>query len=212
MGETLERRLEGVDSARDFPSRIVKEADRLGFLVENILSFNRLEKTAVARNREAAPLSELVEEARMNLDAFTSKPVELRIARGEDVSLSVDAELVRLLLSNLMHNSCKYNAAEVVKITLEAAVAGPVVVVRHSDNGTGIPRDEWESVFTEFVRARNAGASGGFGLGLALCRRIMTLHDGSIRVAESGLAGTTFEMTFPAAVGASDPSARGAPA
>jgi signal transduction histidine kinase len=73
------------------------------------------------------------------------------------------------------------------------------VVLRFTDNGTGIAPDEWERVFTEFVRARNAGALGGFGLGLALCRRIVSLHDGSIRVADSSASGTTFEMMFPAA-------------
>ena len=197
MGETLERRLEGVEAARDFPSRIVKEADRLSFLVENVLSFNRLERTAVARNRTAISLSELVDEAQTSTDAFTPFPVEIRIDYGEELPLFVDGELARLLLSNLIHNSCKYNAGGTVKIRLGASLEAGRVVLRFTDNGTGIAKDEWERVFTEFVRARNAGAIGGFGLGLALCRRIMSLHDGSIRVADSSPSGTTFEMTFP---------------
>lgn len=196
MGETLERRLEGVDVARDFPSRIVDEAERLSFLVENILSFNRLEKINVQTNLHSVSVAELVENARGDASAFTKKPVQVQVVEGAEIVLSADAELVKLLLSNLIANSCKYNGRDSVDISVRATRDAGRVVLRFSDNGTGIPPDEWESVFTEFVRSRNTAAHKGFGLGLALCRRIMQLHDGNIRITQSTEAGTTFEITF----------------
>jgi K+-sensing histidine kinase KdpD len=197
MGETLERRLEGVESAKDFPSRIVGEAERLSFLVENILSFNRLDKATVTTHRQDVTLAELLEPGRADAEAFTDKPVKVRIESGGDVNLRVDGDLVKLLLSNLINNACKYNQRDAVDVVVAATAERDNAILRVSDNGSGIAKHEWESIFTEFVRASSSGASRGFGLGLALCRRIMTLHDGTIRVANSNETGTTFEMVFP---------------
>jgi signal transduction histidine kinase len=70
--------------------------------------------------------------------------------------------------------------------------------VRFSDNGVGIPEAEWERIFGEFYRLSGQGREvPGSGLGLALCRRIMHLHGGTLRVAASSPEGTTFELTFP---------------
>jgi signal transduction histidine kinase len=197
MGETLERRLEGVESARDFPSRIVGEAERLNFLVENILSFNRLEKAKVKTNLQSLTIAELVDGVRAGTEAFTKKSAHIRIEAGTDLALRADGELLKLLFSNLINNSCKYNARDAVDIEVRAAQSGGRTMIQFADNGTGIPEGEWESVFTEFVRSGASRAKSGFGLGLALCRRIMELHDGTIRVIHSSEAGTTFEMVFP---------------
>jgi signal transduction histidine kinase len=103
-----------------------------------------------------------------------------------------------MLLSNLVHNACRYTTRSPVELRVEARREG-ATVVRVSDNGVGIPRESWEVVFEEFRRLRSEAlpARGGSGLGLAICRRIMSLHGGSIRVAASSPEGTTFELTFP---------------
>jgi signal transduction histidine kinase len=174
----------------------VREADRLSFLVENILSVNRLERP-VSTNRQPVTVEELVESCRPDVGAFTKKPVGLVVTAGSDATLNVDTALAKLLVSNLVHNACKYNEGDSIEITVRAVEDAAQTVVRISDNGTGIAKEEWERVFTEFVRAKNSGQAGGFGLGLALCRRILRLHDGTIRVVDSSDAGTTFEMVFP---------------
>jgi signal transduction histidine kinase len=197
MGETLERRFKGEEAARDFPSRIVKEADRLSFLVENILSFNRLEKASVTTHRQQLPVEELIASCHDDMAVFTSKPVDISLTRGADVGVDVDPDLTKLLISNLLHNACKYHGRDRVRISVEASAEPERVVLCFSDNGVGIDPSEWDSIFTQFVRARSAGRERGFGLGLALCRRIMQLHEGSIRVSQSSDAGTTFELVWP---------------
>jgi K+-sensing histidine kinase KdpD len=142
-------------------------------------------------------VEELVDSCRPDIAAFTKKPVELAVTAGRDVALSVDPALARLLFSNLVHNACKYNDRDSIEITVQAVESTKETVLGLSDNGTGIAKDEWERVFTEFVRANTNGRTGGFGMGHALCRRILRLHDGTIRVADSSNAGTTFEMVFP---------------
>ncbi|QSQ23013.1 HAMP domain-containing histidine kinase [Pyxidicoccus parkwayensis] len=197
LAETLEWRLaEGTD-ARDYPARIVREADGLGFLVENLLSFNRIDKGRWVPRLEPVRLDELVSLLRRDLEAWSKVPVELEAEVGEQ-TFRADAQLLRLLLSNLARNACAYNQRSPVRLRVEALPGGRV---RFSDNGIGIPQAQWETVFEEFVRLPGQGRDvPGSGLGLALCRRIMRLHGGNLRVAASSPEGTTFELTFPPTV------------
>ena len=197
LAETLEWRLaEGTD-ARDYPARIVREADGLGFLVENLLSFNRIDKGRWVPKLSPVRLDELVSGLRRDLEAWSKVPVELEAEVGEQ-TFHADGQLLRLLLSNLARNACAYNTRSPVRLRIEALPGGRV---RFSDNGIGIPPAQWETVFEEFVRLPGQGREvPGSGLGLALCRRIMRLHGGSLRVAASSPEGTTFELTFPPTV------------
>lgn len=197
MGETLERRLEGVETARDFPSRIVGETERLSFLVENILSYNRLERARVETNLQNVSLAEIIDAVQADAEAFTKKPVRVRIEAGGGIELRADPELLKLVFSNLLNNSCKYHQREQVEVVVRATRHADRTTVQFCDNGIGIPSHDWHAVFTEFVRSRSQPGSSGFGLGLALCRRIMDLHGGTLRVQSSSEAGTTFELQFP---------------
>ncbi|MFY2562101.1 ATP-binding protein [Corallococcus terminator] len=194
LAETLEWRLaEGTD-ARDYPARIVREADGLGFLVENLLSFNRIDKGRWVPRLEPVRLDEVVSLLRRDLESWSKVPVELEAEVGE-LTLRADAQLLRLLLSNLARNACAYNTRSPVRLRVEALPGGRV---RFSDNGVGIPPADWERVFGEFVRLPGQGREvAGSGLGLALCRRIMRLHSGTLRVVASSPEGTTFELSFP---------------
>ncbi|HZI13271.1 MAG TPA: HAMP domain-containing sensor histidine kinase [Myxococcus sp.] len=194
MAETLEWRLAERQDARDYPQRIVREADGLNFLVENLLSFNRIDKGRWVPRLESVRLDEIVSLLRRDLEAWSRVPVELEAELGE-LTLRADAQLLRLLLSNLARNACNYNQRSPVRLRIEATPDGRV---RFSDNGVGIPQAQWERVFEEFLRLPGQGREvPGSGLGLALCRRIMRLHGGNLRVAASSPEGTTFELAFP---------------
>ncbi|XXF77784.1 HAMP domain-containing sensor histidine kinase [Myxococcaceae bacterium GXIMD 01537] len=194
LAETLERRVAGVPEARDYPARIIREADGLGFLVENLLSFNRIDKGRWAARPAPVRLEELVGTLRRDLQGWTQVPVELT-SDTRDLELHADPQLLRLLFANLARNAIHYNTRDPVRLHVEALPGGRV---RFSDNGVGIPEAEWERVFTEFFRLQGRGPEvPGSGLGLALCQRIMRLHGGALRVAASSPEGTTFELTFP---------------
>jgi two-component system sensor histidine kinase SenX3 len=201
MAETLERRVGGTQGAGNYPSRIIAEADALGRLVENILTYNRLEKGRWESRREQVPLEDLVRRVVEDVSAQNATRVELKAEGLAGVSVAGDPELLRMLLSNLAHNACRYTTRSPVELRVEAERQGGGTVVRFGDNGVGIPRESWEAVFEEFRRLRQEGlpTRGGSGLGLAICRRIMSLHGGTLRVAASGPEGTTFELTFPSA-------------
>ncbi|SEL11861.1 Signal transduction histidine kinase [Stigmatella aurantiaca] len=198
LAETLERRVGGTAEGKDYPSRIIQTTDTLHFLVENILSFNRIDKGRWTPSFSPVRLEELAATLRADLAGATQVPVDFSSDVG-DVELQADPTLLRLLLSNLGRNACAYNRRTPVRIALRAhhsPTYGHTLLF--SDNGIGIPESEWENVFHDFYRLKSQGPEvHGSGLGLALCRRIMKLHGGTLHVATSGPEGTTFALTFP---------------
>jgi len=200
MAETLERRLAGHAAAKDYPARLVQTVDGLGFLVENILSFNRLEKGRWQPKKGPVALSSL--RAALEEDAANAQPVVVTQAfEGFDgVTLQADGELLRVVVLNLLRNAWKYNAREPVTLRWVVSRDGDMVVLRVTDNGVGVPREAWESVFEAFHRLRDGRGrgGGGSGLGLALCRRIAVLHGGGLHITDSSPEGTTFELRLPA--------------
>jgi signal transduction histidine kinase len=198
LAETLERKLSRAPEMGDYPARIIQAADGLHFLVENILSFNRIDKGRWKPKPARVRLEELVGMLRSDLAGNTSVPVHLTADVG-DVELEVDPSLLRLLLSNLARNACAYNRRNPVELSLRAYPhEGHGCVVLFGDNGIGIPESEWENVFRDFYRLSSQGTEvHGSGLGLALCRKIMALHGGRISIDSSGPQGTTFSLFFP---------------
>ena len=198
LAETLEMRAGGTPEVRDYPTRILQATDGLHFLVENILSFNRIDKGRWAPRLSPVKLEELMGTLRTDLASVPRGPVQLTADVG-DTELVADPSLLRLLLSNLGRNACAYNQREPVEITVRVhAPPGMGCTVLFSDNGIGIPESQWEHIFQDFYRLTQAGPEvHGSGLGLALCRRIMHVHGGQIRVAASSPQGTTFALHFP---------------
>ncbi|MBK7857240.1 MAG: HAMP domain-containing histidine kinase [Archangiaceae bacterium] len=189
MAETLQHRLEGHAAAKDYPTRLVTEVDGLTALIENILSFNRLDKGRWQPQRANVSLSSL--EAVLRDDAPGAK---LTFEGFDGATLNADPELLKLCLLNLLRNACKYN----VRSPIEVAFSYANGVLRVTDNGIGIAPADRERVFEDFVRLKTPGAPPrpGTGLGLALCRRIAQMHGGTLTIEASSSAGTTMALTL----------------
>ncbi len=196
MAETLERRTQSVPGVRDYPSRILRDIDGLSFLVENILSFNRLSRGRWTPRLGEVRLGDVAAELDGERDAWARRPAELA-SDLDEVVLRADRELLKLLFTNLLRNACQYCEREPAAIALAAERQGGSWLVRVRDNGVGVPEAERERIFEDFHRGQHGER--GSGLGLAICRKIMEAHGGTIRVADSGPDGTTFELSFPAA-------------
>ncbi len=203
MAETIERKTAGIAAARDYPARMVREIDDLNFLVDNILSFNRLDKGRWRPRRERVEVRAIVEEVAEDLALWSSRPVEVRCRDLDGLVLRADPELLRLLLRNLGKNACTYCDRETVVLEVSGRVrprgwSGGVTVLV-TDNGVGIPRREHRRIFGDFYRGRGTPTSRGSGLGLAICRKTMAAHGGKIRIVDSSPIGTTFALEFPLA-------------
>jgi signal transduction histidine kinase len=197
MAETLERRLDGDPRARDYPRRIVRSSERLAFLVDNVLSFARLDRESWRLSRTLVPLSDLVRRVRERAEAMAPagerlghlKPAAFDVDTAELV-LDVDPELVELLLANLVDNAMRYAVGPEVQVVIRGRRDGAAACVTIGDNGPGLGDGK---------SPRDGQTVGGTGLGLVLCRLIMELHQGTMSVLQSSLSGTTFELRFPQA-------------
>jgi signal transduction histidine kinase len=199
MAETLERRTKGLPGARDYPSRIVQESDDLAFLVDNLLSFNRLDKGRWKPRCEAIDGTDLVATLEDDLSVLAPRHIDFSSEGIAQTELWADPELLRLLLRNLGKNACNYNERDPIEIRVTAQREGEAWVVLFSDNGVGIPASERNKVFTDFYRSPGTRARGS-GLGLSICKQIMQAHDGDLEIAQSSEDGTTFRLRFPASI------------
>lgn len=198
MAETVQRRTEGDVRVRDYPARIVREVDALSLLVDNILSFSRLDKGRWAARTSHVPVAEVVDEILGSLeDGARALAVSTEGVSG--LVLDMDRELLKLVLRNLVDNACAYNERSPVRLAFDAAVDRYGCTLRVRDNGIGIAPALQRHVFDDFRRGETHGTRGS-GLGLSICRKAVEAHGGRIQIARSDETGTTFEITLPAAI------------
>jgi len=118
------------------------------------------------------------------------------------VVLDVDAEQLRTVMRNLLENAVKYSLPDSrsIRVTLSTSDGGATVFV--ADDGVGIPREDAERIVEPFFRVDRSRSkeSGGYGLGLSICKRIMEAHGGAIVHERGNGRGSTFVLRFPATV------------
>lgn len=178
---------EGIVSAKEDLQQVMT-------LVERLLELTRLDATSV----RLAPvsLSDTVLQAVEHMRPLAQKAgvaIEASIATG--VTRKADPALVRQLVVNLVSNAIKFRGeAPVVRVALTRDV------LRVSDNGAGIAAEHLPRLFDRFYQVDRSRSQGGFGLGLALVRRIVQLHKWAIEVESVQGTGTTFTVRFSRAV------------
>ena len=197
LAETLERRLADRPEARDYPARILRDAHGMGLLVDNILSFNRLEHGQWRPRRTAIGAGDLLHAVARDARAHARRPVAITVTAPADLTIDADPELARLLLANLVRNAITYGVREPVTVDLTAGATAGGVALTVRDNGPGVPAPDQLRIFREFQRGAAAAGTRGSGLGLAICRHIAALHEGRIRLISSSESGTIFETMVP---------------
>lgn len=161
----------------------VREAsDRLFKMLENILDISRMEAGHLKPDLKKINAAEFLSSSAESFRAlFEEKGVELAIETGGSAKLefAADSALLRRVLENLLSNAWKFTP-EGGKVTASAASEGGELVFTVSDTGPGIPADQLEVVFEKYKRLKSGDGEGGFGLGLAIARKIVQLHGGRI--------------------------------
>ncbi|HVE84162.1 MAG TPA: HAMP domain-containing sensor histidine kinase [Myxococcales bacterium] len=195
-------------SARESLAEIGTDLDELEQLVSDILAAAKLD---LGQNRASGgpPLkrqrlssAELIQKS---ADRFRARHPgrELQIQAGEGLpALEGDAALLQRVVDNLLDNARKYSDAD-QPVTLRAEASGGGLVVEVRDRGIGIDPEDLPKLFTPFFRTdrSRSRASGGVGLGLAMARRIVEAHGGTVTAESRASEGTTLRFTLPAAPG-----------
>jgi signal transduction histidine kinase len=191
---------------REYLRMIAGENDRLTRLIENFLTFSRIERNR--QHFEFAPVQPsgvIHAAAQLMRERLQTPACHFEIEAASDLPLlDADEDALITVLLNLIDNAYKYTPSgeEVVKhISVRAHHAGGEVVFEVEDNGIGIaPRDQ-KRIFRRFyqVDQRLARETGGCGLGLSIVEFIVRAHGGSVRVKSRPGAGSTFIVRLPCA-------------
>ncbi|WP_137288228.1 sensor histidine kinase [Natronorubrum halophilum] len=184
------------EEAREYIDFAVGGADRMREMVDGLLEFSRIETDET--------LFESVDCADVIDTVVTDHQVQIEesratIHKGSLPTVRGDRRQLEQLFSNLVGNAIKYRGDEPPRIEIDAAERRGHWVLSVSDNGIGIDPEYTDEIFDIFNRLHAEEAYSGTGIGLALCRKIATNHDGGIRVDSELGEGTTFSVTLPAA-------------
>jgi two-component system phosphate regulon sensor histidine kinase PhoR len=186
---------------------ISKESRRLTHMIEQVLSYAGIQRSARQYDRQSLRLEEVVEEVlRDYSEVLEEEDWEVEVQIEEDLQpLAVDPKALRSCLSNLIDNSLKY-AGYTKNLRIEASSeqdAGQSWIhVSVRDKGRGIPGSELPNVFQPFFRGSHhvASPTPGTGLGLAIVKSHVEAHGGKVRVESKPGFGTEFILSFPTRV------------
>jgi two-component system sensor histidine kinase KdpD len=196
----LEDRGALADTARhDLLKTILEESQRMNRLIGNLLDMIRVETGVLEVQRDWQPLEEIVGVALIRIEErLKDHPVEVKLPPDLPL-LHIDGLLIEQVFVNLLENAAKYTPAG-SPIEISANARDGAVVVDVADRGPGIPAGEAEKVFDKFYRVPAAsGGTGGVGLGLTICRGIITAHGGRIWAENRAGGGALFRFTLPLA-------------
>lgn len=169
-------------------------------LIREVLDYTKLRSGSVVYELAPTPLGELIDGAAGAVRAQAAKKHQTVATQVADPAamVTVDARRVRQVLLILLDNAIKFSP-EGKPITVTAAVTEAELRIAVVDHGVGIPADRRDSVFDAFVQV-DAGlrrSFEGLGLGLAICRSIVTQHGGTIEVSSEVGVGSRFVVTMP---------------
>lgn len=173
---------------------ITEQNDKLNRMVKTLLDMSELQ--TVGRDDKII-LDAIVEEVLADLEPLAVEKNIKLIGKCEDATMIGSDILIYRLVYNLVENAIKYNHP-LGRVTVTAYQRNKHVYLAVEDTGSGIPKELRERVFEPFFRVDKSRSRelGGVGLGLALVREIVRVHDGSICIKSGKTGGTIFEVTF----------------
>jgi PAS domain S-box-containing protein len=199
--ETLERM--SLDDAMQVKLHgvIGRQSRHLARIVDDLIDINRITRGALSIDRSDVDVVVLidhcVEAVRPAIDAARQ---ELQISLPSRRLMTLgDMHRLTQALCNILSNACRYTAAG-GKININAAERADDIVISVADTGRGIAREDLERIFNLFDQGQRLtpGNAGGLGIGLALARRIVELHGGTITVDSGGVGkGSVFHLRLP---------------
>lgn len=173
---------------------VTEQNDKLNRMVKTLLDMSELQ--TVGRDDKII-LDAIVEEVLADLEPLAVEKNIKLIGKCEDATMIGSDILIYRLVYNLVENAIKYNHP-LGQVTVTAYQRNKNVYLSVEDTGSGIPKELRERVFEPFFRVDKSRSRelGGVGLGLALVREIVRVHDGSICIKSGKTGGTIFEVTF----------------
>lgn len=190
-----EARLSGEEKEQDkHINNLRRYLQSLQALINDVIRFSRFrtQKASIAEN----DITQIIEEVRPILESnFSPKKIELHIDKLP--MIACDQSMMRHLVQNLLHNACKYNENETINIHILFQRNASTITIIVKDNGIGFDERFTEDIFKPFKRLVTKNQFEGSGVGLAICKTIIELHNGSLTANSRIGEGSEFLITLP---------------
>jgi PAS domain S-box-containing protein len=186
-------------AARDDLERMMSATARMQQLIDDLLTLSRVSTGVDALRR--VDLNQVVAGVLETLDLLIAQ-TNARVTVADLPNVMADASHMAQLFQNLLTNALKFQPAggtPVVTITADSDSRGPMVKIIVTDNGIGFDQNYLRKIFQPFQRLHGRGEYPGTGMGLAICRRIVERHGGSITASGTPGKGASFEIELPRA-------------
>jgi two-component system sensor histidine kinase SenX3 len=200
LAETIEDAADDAEAVRRFAGRMRQEAARLTFLVQDLITLNRIQAAEPVPDPRMVDIDAIVAEAldrcRMKANA---RGITLTSAGIRGLTVLGAEDLLVTAVRNLLENAVVYSP-EHTKVVVSVRRPGDGgVEISVTDQGIGIPERDLERIFERFYRVDPARsrATGGTGLGLAIVKHVMAAHGGRVTVRSVEGEGSTFTLWIP---------------
>ncbi|MBI2384739.1 MAG: PAS domain-containing protein [Elusimicrobia bacterium] len=198
FGSRLQEKVEGKldEEGRDYLRRMLRAVDGMQSLIDALLALSRVSTRGAPA--EVVDLGALTRDVVESLDHEISR-ARARVEIGDLPRISADPLQMRQLLQNLLSNAVKFHApgaAPRVRVSGKATEDGLCELVV-SDNGVGFDMKFAERIFQPFQRLQSSAEYQGTGMGLAICRKIVSRHGGTIGAASAPGRGAEFKVVLP---------------
>lgn len=181
-------------------SKIKDESERLEHILTSLLGLAQSGFNGKNQPREEVRMDELLWEIKQSVNqVHPDSLIEIDFGTlpedEEQLTLKVNKNLIKLAISNIVSNACKYSNNNPVSINLESK--GNILSIAVTDKGIGIPQSDIQHIFEPFFRASNTNEFKGYGVGLPLSLNIIRLHRGSIGIKSQEGVGTEIKIILP---------------
>lgn len=184
---------------KEFMQDVDKEIDRLNSVIGDLLTLVHIDSHKMKLRREIMRLSDAVKETVRRLSPLANGRLqEIDVSITDECEMFADSLKIQQVLYNIIENAIKYTP-DGGQIRVRLFREGRDAILKISDTGVGIPKEDLPHIFDRFYRVDKARSreTGGTGLGLSIVQQIVRLHAGSIDVQSEVGKGTTFTIELP---------------
>ncbi|TAL58822.1 MAG: HAMP domain-containing histidine kinase [Bacteroidetes bacterium] len=181
------------NTTKDSITEDLKDIEKM---INEILETERLTSSHGKLYLKEANISEIIKEV---VQSFENKSPGVKLfSVPENVTLNIDVDRVKIVLKNILENSVKYSKPESQPVEISVDDEEKWIVIRIKDYGLGISEEELPFIFEPFYRVDKSRSkvTGGYGLGMSLCKKIMNAHGGNIEINSELDIGTTVYLRF----------------
>ena len=196
-------RQRSVEETQASVKTILSEAERLQHIIRSLLNLAQTGFNGMKQTWDIIRIDELIWNVKNELDNINPENkvyIDYSLLPEDDERLKVkgNEQLLKLALSNIVLNGCKYSNNAPVIVGLAATNDKLIIIVK--DSGVGIPANEMAYIYDPFFRASNTVPFNGYGIGLPLARNIIRMHKGDLLVESKQDVGTEVKISLPISI------------